>query len=634
MEGETQIKLEEKLKKLIEKYGKRSEPIDTEKFLTDMGVDLDEVEDLDELMEEMQGNEEVDLRSIEYHFNYERVKNESFKLTADFEMEKTQGGRFELHILFYDEDTVELLREIIEDPDLYNEPATLSTAALHYAIHDLRIHYHNPDKDPNYEKFHTEDIKRILDLNEELFKEKYKKIDTMIDQGMIDFSSLWYYLDRRNKVYMVKQFDHDICFRYKVFSYQSDVKDEFLALMGEIIQPSDGEMSICEFIFQIPKFTGTKKLETLKVKPLDLGRKEEFLKNGHQIVDWRKGIHHMKIDGKHFCSGPQDSVVAYQKHERVILDYEGMQKYANSVVNLQVDRLIEVDSMVEDDYLIVFPMVPVYNLGINKQWGITHISSLSHIEYKKDAFDFLVLDETKKSIIKCLINYKNQEDEYTDFIEGKGNGLVFLLYGSPGTGKTFTAEATCEFLQKPLYSINVGDLGTDPEHMEAIMNEVLDYVKRWDAIVMMDEVDVFLEEREMSNIIRNAMVGIFLKILEYHDGIIFLTTNRLESLDSAIKSRINLMISYHDLDTDRRKMIWEALFKKWKIEVEPYVINQLCKESLNGREIRNYMKIVFAVHKERKIELTGESILATFNESLALTKEFTKSVGQAGSMYL
>ena len=94
-----------------------------------------------------------------------------------------------------------------------------------------------------------------------------------------------------------------------------------------------------------------------------------------------------------------------------------------------------------------------------------------------------------------------------------------MLYGNPGVGKTFTAEATCEFLQRPLYPVNVGDLGTDPEHMESILTIVLEYAKRWDAIVSIDEVDIFLEKRESQNIIRNAMVGVFLKVLEYQDGI-------------------------------------------------------------------------------------------------------------------
>ena len=38
-----------------------------------------------------------------------------------------------------------------------------------------------------------------------------------------------------------------------------------------------------------------------------------------------------------------------------------------------------------------------------------------------------------------------------DIIEGKGNGLIILLHGGPGTGKTLTAESVAELAEKPLY---------------------------------------------------------------------------------------------------------------------------------------------------------------------------------------
>jgi len=39
--------------------------------------------------------------------------------------------------------------------------------------------------------------------------------------------------------------------------------------------------------------------------------------------------------------------------------------------------------------------------------------------------------------------------------------MIFLLHGPPGVGKTLTAEATAETLKKPLYTVNVGELGTE-----------------------------------------------------------------------------------------------------------------------------------------------------------------------------
>lgn len=46
-------------------------------------------------------------------------------------------------------------------------------------------------------------------------------------------------------------------------------------------------------------------------------------------------------------------------------------------------------------------------------------------------------------------------------------------------------------------------------------------------VVLLDEADVFLEERDMKDLKRNALVSVFLRALEYYDGILILTSNRV-----------------------------------------------------------------------------------------------------------
>merc|ERR1712137_1535343 len=131
---------------------------------------------------------------------------------------------------------------------------------------------------------------------------------------------------------------------------------------------------------------------------------------------------------------------------------------------------------------------------------------------------------------------------------GKGGGCIFLLHGSPGVGKTLTAEAVCEHLSIPLYMITVGELGTTPE--------VLELAAIWGCGILLDEADIFLEKRSKKDILRNAMVGIFLRLLEYHNGVLFLTTNRLSCIDEAFSSRISVALHYSDLDFAAGKKIW------------------------------------------------------------------------------
>ena len=69
----------------------------------------------------------------------------------------------------------------------------------------------------------------------------------------------------------------------------------------------------------------------------------------------------------------------------------------------------------------------------------------------------------------------------TDVIEGKGNGLIILLHGGPGTGKTLTAEGVAELAEKPLYRVTCGDIGTDPENVEQYLESVLYIGNTWEA---------------------------------------------------------------------------------------------------------------------------------------------------------
>jgi len=63
-------------------------------------------------------------------------------------------------------------------------------------------------------------------------------------------------------------------------------------------------------------------------------------------------------------------------------------------------------------------------------------------------------------------------------------------------------------------------------------------------------------------IIRNAMVGIFLRLLEYFRGAILLTTNRVGAFDLAFKSRVHLAMKYLELSEDARVEVWRNLVSK------------------------------------------------------------------------
>ena len=91
--------------------------------------------------------------------------------------------------------------------------------------------------------------------------------------------------------------------------------------------------------------------------------------------------------------------------------------------------------------------------------------------------------------------------------------------------------------QSPLYYLSAGELGTSsPDSGESNLKRVLDLAQRWNAVVLLDEADVFLARRNNVNIARNALVSVFLRNLEYYQGILILTTNLITQCDPAFES--------------------------------------------------------------------------------------------------
>jgi hypothetical protein len=76
----------------------------------------------------------------------------------------------------------------------------------------------------------------------------------------------------------------------------------------------------------------------------------------------------------------------------------------------------------------------------SKQWGLFDVAKIKSIDFNSTAFDSLVLDSVKKKMISSLVKEEvDRVSGFDDIVKGKGKGLIFLLHGEPGTGKTLTA---------------------------------------------------------------------------------------------------------------------------------------------------------------------------------------------------
>lgn len=214
---------------------------------------------------------------------------------------------------------------------------------------------------------------------------------------------------------------------------------------------------------------------------------------------------------------------------------------------------------------------------------------------------------------------------FDDFVRGKGQGLVINLFGPPGVGKTLSAEATSEHLRRPLYIIGSGDLGTSASELDDALTEAFDLGATWNAVLLIDEADVFLEQRSLHDMYRNAMVAVFLRHLEYYRGILFLTTNRIKTFDEAFLSRIHVALHYTELSQSTKAQIWRAFLAKSGIDasqVPDDLIEKLSTRDINGRQIKNACKTATSLAVSRGEKLQFEHLEEALNAMEEFMEDF------------
>jgi SpoVK/Ycf46/Vps4 family AAA+-type ATPase len=170
--------------------------------------------------------------------------------------------------------------------------------------------------------------------------------------------------------------------------------------------------------------------------------------------------------------------------------------------------------------------------------------------------------------------------------------------------------------------MSAGTLGTVPREVEASLDRALDLCKLWNAMLLLDEADIFLGARSNVDLARNELVSVFLTKLEYYQGVCFLTTNRMASIDRAFQSRVDLFLPYADLTAAARRQVWENFIRRAgldKFEVSGADLDRLAQVKLNGREIKNLIKSahLLTLKSSEKIGMERLSMLAK-NRTTAL----------------
>ncbi|KAI9150608.1 ATPase family AAA domain-containing protein [Paramyrothecium foliicola] len=341
------------------------------------------------------------------------------------------------------------------------------------------------------------------------------------------------------------------------------------------------------------------------------------------LIVWSDTERSSIVSGTHEVIVTRDSI---QEAERN--DYLKSDKYLDQEKDLAI--------IPEGDDLALLPSrLYVYSLS-DSMFHAVDVRNMKSLTWSDDAFSQLQLHESHKQVVQSSVHsylkrrpierkIERGDSELLhtqDFIRKKGRGLLIMLHGEPGTGKTATAEAVAQKFRRPLLPLSCGSI-SDPSDAETELDVVFRMSTLWDCILLLDEADVFLSARSATeNVTRNGLVSVFLRKLEYFNGILFLTTNRIGKIDQAISSRLHLILHYKRLKEPEIRNVFRINMDRLRLSEEqhavasgtqPLVIVESdvlqfvadhCakhpggKGAWNGREIRNAFVIAIGIARD------------------------------------
>lgn len=492
-----------------------------------------------------------------------------------------------------DSDIIKILTELLDNDEVYNNPVTICATELYPHLKTIQS------------KIEDGGLFNLIELSywlNEHFKDKIEQLERMEADGKVNYSNLEQifkigtkcigYINEFPVGFIVARTDRTIdAFGVPVFN-----------ITGKITISRGDKFVQYDKSFNINAFGGAVLVKNLSVRPIS---KDELLiltERGRKFVKYALSSNFVEYTGYMF-KRTMYGLYKFKADGRVMIDPTGFNK---KNPGYQSNRtFIECESVPEDLMFMCYPFTTGFSFA-TKEWGEIIIDNISEIKFDDNAFDYLVLDESIKRMVKALV--VNSEGTFQDIIQKKSGGTIICLHGSPGTGKTVCTESICELLHKPLYSIGAGELSSTVEILEKKLAEILEIAYAWNAVILIDEADIFMEKRSTNDIQRNAMVSVFLRLLERFQGIMFLTTNRPDEFDDAVHSRISISIRYKDLDYDARFKVWTNLLNASGTKLSEADIKKLSGHHMNGRQIKNCIRMSQCLAKDQKQNVCREII--------------------------
>ncbi|KAJ5543903.1 ATPase AAA-type core [Penicillium frequentans] len=570
----------------------------------------------------------------------------------------------------------DMLREVLRDINaisLMEDKPSIERNVLFHFLPELEVCANKAETNSDHEVADVQHLRLLINHLKHAYASILQRIQSMLQHSQITYDLLWALFKPGCHVYTTCIGTNEP--RCVIFNAGEEVmrNDEtWFNLECRFIDYDGVRFGKAGIFLRVPKFRGSKPIASLEAYPLRHHLSHEQVRK--DLVE--RGQRFRNFAGSHFqhCEGSaffmhKGKAIKVNINSRVAVDaaffHEMQPNYSRpslrdiaikekdgiaffdlgaSVIEdreREMEKMrgdgVEPQKLTEADMLIACPTVCCFSFK-EKMFLECAVSALRDVNWSPETFDCLQIPPENKTLLLSMAKTRLgliPTVPFDDVIDGKGQGLNILLDGPPGVGKTFTVEATSEYFKLPLYSISAGELVVDHGDSNALeqqLETIFKIANHFKAVLLLDEADAFMEQRTSYHDAHNRLVTVFLRKLEYYQGILFLTSNRGIQFDDAILSRIHLITKYEGLSKEFRRGLWSTFLAKARTVqgsavIEERDLRRLEALDLNGREIKNIAAIAHALAEANASHVSYKYL------KLAVASEFGRE-RPTGGMYV
>ncbi|KAL8879642.1 MAG: hypothetical protein Q9192_008192, partial [Flavoplaca navasiana] len=448
-----------------------------------------------------------------------------------------------------------------------------------------------------YDALKTE-LRSTLETRDDFFKHK-----------TITFESLWMIFPPGQLV-ITTQNGRQIAAKLTDAMNHSDKHERVHRLKCEMIHFNGSSVGWGTHWFDIPEFTGMRKINELTVYPLHFHRNVDRITR--DLIDNGKAYYRLLgVSHKHYRG---DAFIRHQRSyidSRIIIDCEAYERHLPdlkmSLKALQKDKMSALDNdesdlsddeegitathtakcsvpmLTDEQFMVCHNFVKGFSLR-NKRWAEFFVHNISDILWKDNAWDNVVLDQEQKDFIFSVT--EGHCDQRRNI---QTKGLNVLICGPPGVGKTFMVESLAESLRAPLLNLTPADIDLNAQDadLQSPFTDLLEMCGNWNAILLHEEGHgslcgngPFKDGSEML---------LLMRALETHSTAFFVNWNGEieEGTDQRLLSRFHVSLDLPEPSPAMRETIWKKCLESHK-DISFFVDRKTLAEwPLNGREISN-----------------------------------------------